>query len=83
MDSRAKSHLQVAKQAPRHHNIEGEPWQLWVQREKLTKDIQGSIYSAVHNRESLHYWETKRDIDPDGLQTIDWPAIGKAMQALP
>jgi hypothetical protein len=83
MDSRAKSHLQVAKQAPRHHNIEGEPWQLCVQGEKLTKDIQGSIYSAVHNRELWQYWETKRDIDPDGLQMIDWPAIGKAMQALP
>lgn len=83
MESRAKSHLQVAKQAPRHHNIEGKPWQLWVQGEKLTKDIQGSIYSAVHNRELWQYWETKRDIDPDGLQMIDWPAIGKAMQALP
>jgi len=83
MDSRAKAHLQVARQLLRHYNIAGEPWQLWVQGIKLTTDIQGSIYSAVHDAESLQYWEAKRDTNPAGLQEVDWPTIGQALKSVP
>jgi hypothetical protein len=83
MDSRAKAHLQVARQLPRHYNIDGEPWQLWVQGIKIRTNIQGSIYSAVHDTESLQYRAAKRDMDPAGLQEVDWPTIGQALKSIP
>jgi len=40
MDAQAKSFLPQASWSPRHYDIEGEPWQLWIQGSKITKEVQ-------------------------------------------
>jgi hypothetical protein len=82
MDARAKQHLSIARTTPRHHNIKGEPWQLWVEGRKITAKIQESIYSAVHNPESEAYWGRKED-SPENIVLVDWPLIGFAMKQAP
>lgn len=83
MDSHAKGHLGRARQSPRHFNIEGEPWQLWVKGAKVTADITSAIYSAVHDRESEEYWSSKHHILLDSLKEVDWQLIGTTMKSLP
>jgi len=82
MDARAKKHLSTAQSTPRHHNIKGEPWQLWVEGRKITSKIQESIYSAVHHPESEAYWGRKED-SPANIALVDWPLIGFAMKQAP
>jgi hypothetical protein len=62
MDSRAKEHLSVARSLPRHFDVKGEPWQLWIEGRKITLDIAKQIYSVVHNQDGLQYWLTKPDV---------------------
>jgi len=59
MDQQAKGHLKFAMQSPRHFDIDGEPWQLWVKGTKLTRDISSMVYSAVHDKEGETYWSKK------------------------
>jgi len=83
MDMRAKAHLPVAYSQPRHFNIVGEPWQLWVNNVKLTKNIQTTIYDYVQGEASVKYWSSKKDIDPTGIQLVDWSAIGRTLKSIP
>jgi len=83
MDLKAKSYLPIAQSQPRHFDIAGEPWQVWVKGTKLMKRIQSNIYSAVQGVDSKQYWRTKKDIDPSGVQLVDWAAIGRAMRTIP
>ena len=83
MDMRAKEHLLVAKRTPRHFNIPGEPWQLWVKDTKVTKNIFTVLYDAVHSTTSEDYWCSKFSWRQEESQSIDWKLVGKAMKALP
>jgi len=83
MDAWAKQHLQIASKVPRHFSVKGEPWQLWLQGRKLTSRIDSQIYSAVHKESSLEYWKTKKDVPPEAVSRVDWPAIGRAMKGVP
>jgi hypothetical protein len=82
MDAAAKQHIAIAKAAPHHFDIPGEPWQLWVEDRKITSKIQESIYSAVHRPESEAYWEKKEE-QKDGIALVDWKNIGYAMKKAP
>jgi hypothetical protein len=82
MDAWAKQHLSVASTTPRHYNILGEPWQLWVDGRKVTSKIQECTYSAVHRPESEQFWS--REVErSDNLSLMDWPSIGHAMKKSP
>ncbi len=82
MDAAAKQHIAIAKATPRHFDIPGEPWQLWIEGRKITSKIQESIYSAVHRPESEAYWEKKEE-QKDGIALVDWKNIGYAMKKAP
>jgi len=82
MDTLAKQHLSSARRAPRHYNIAGEPWQLWVEGKKITSRIQERIYSAVHRPESEAYWGRKEG-STENIPLVDWPNIGYAMKKVP
>jgi hypothetical protein len=83
MDMKAKAYLPVAQSQPRHLNIAGEPWQVWVNGNKLTRDIQPTIYLAVQGVDSEKYWSNKKDIDPSGVELVDRTAIGRTMRTIP
>jgi hypothetical protein len=63
MDAQAKSFLPQASWSPRHYDIEGEPWQLWIQGSKITKEVQTQLYAAVYSSTSEAYWVSK----PNGI----------------
>jgi hypothetical protein len=83
MDSRAKAHLSVARSSSRHYNVEGEPWQLWIQDRKVTLDIHTNLYTAIQEKDSLDYWNTKCDAGAAATQEVDWPLLGRSMKAIP
>jgi hypothetical protein len=70
MEKRAKEHLLIACRAPRHHNITGETWQLWVDEKKITSNIQSNIYSSTHQSLSESYWSRKEN-NLAGIQEVD------------
>jgi len=80
MDADAKQFLSQARRQPRHYDIEGEPWQLWVRGNKLTSTIQTQLYSHVQSISSEEYWGNKPGVLKPVLHTVDWQTIGKAMR---
>jgi hypothetical protein len=81
MDQWAKDHIQTARHSSRHFNIPGEPWQLWAKDKKVTKHILPTLYETIFAYTSKEYWRSKAN--PEGIQEIDWPNIGRAMKAQP
>jgi hypothetical protein len=83
MDLNAKAHLSTARLVPQHYDIPGEPWQLWVNGQKVKAAIFPTIYSHVHNRDGELYWAEKRQQELTTISNIDWTLIGKAMRSIP
>jgi hypothetical protein len=81
-DALAKSHIPVARLAPRHYVIADKPWSIWFQGRKIAK-IEEEIYDIVHAPGARNYWEDKGKTLNHNIDYIHWSAIGKAMQGLP
>jgi len=82
MDTKAKQYLIVAASTPRHFDIKGEPWQLWVGGKKITANLCHNIYEAVHRVSSTDYWASKVN-DPSCIKEVDWQLVGKALRTVP
>jgi hypothetical protein len=83
MDLNAKVHLSKARSSPRHYDIPGEPWQLWVNGQKVKAAIFSTIYSHVHNGDGELYWAEKGQQELATISNIEWPLIGTAMRSIP
>jgi hypothetical protein len=83
MDEHAKHFLPQASPSPCHYDIKGEPWQLWVNGSKITKEIQKQLYEAVHSSFSEEYWASKPNSSPASVRLVNWRTIGFAMKTLP
>ncbi len=83
MDSQAKAHLSVANASPRHYDVEGEPWQLWIQHRKVTSDIHTNLYNAIQEKNSLIYWNSKCAAGAAATGEVDWTLLGRSMKSLP
>jgi len=57
-DALVKSHIPVARLAPRHYAIADEPWSIWFHVRKIAK-IEEEIYDIVHAPRARNYWENK------------------------
>jgi len=80
VDQFAKQHLKIATISPRHSDIEGEPWQLWVGNKKVTSKIASTIYSWVHDEKSKKYWAGKEDVSEEAVSLVVWKSIGVEMR---
>jgi hypothetical protein len=81
MDHFVKQRLKMATTSPRHLDIEGKPWQLWVGNKKVTSKIASTIYSWVPDEKSKKYWAGKVDVSEEAVSLVDWTSIGMAMRA--
>jgi hypothetical protein len=80
MDQLAKAYIEVAKVRPRHFSISGEPWSIWIENKKITKDIASTIYEIAHVDQIKQYWINKDKVSAEKFSAINWKAIGKAME---
>jgi len=82
MDAQAKNFLPYARQAPRHQEVWGAPWSLWLGEKKITSDITNAIYALVHDPDSRDYWTKKPEITQEAFDLVNWASIGVAMSEL-
>ena len=82
MDSRAKGFLTTAHCLPRHQEVWGAPWSLWIQGEKLTSKLSKRVYATVHASAGKSYWLSKSDVTLESFALVDWEAIGCAMMEI-
>jgi hypothetical protein len=80
MDSRAKSHMEIAKRSPRHYMLALEPWSIWLNGKKLIASLDETIYNVVHSPKALEYWQGKDDLPQEVIAKVDWDSIGVAMK---
>jgi hypothetical protein len=48
MEQLVKAYIDVAKSRPRHYSTIGEPWSIWIENKKITKDIASTMCEIVH-----------------------------------
>ena len=58
MDALAKQALSQHQECPALTTI-GEPWSIWLQNEKLVKNISSRVYDHIHGQEAIQYWIKK------------------------
>jgi len=80
MDSRAKGFLTTTHRLPRHQEVWGAPWSIWVQGEKITSKLSKHLYATVHTSDGKSYWLTKSDVTLESFALVDWETIGCAMK---
>jgi hypothetical protein len=78
MDTLAKYTLSQPYQSSTQH-IQGEPWSIWINNDKIIKHCAKAIYNHIHGKIALDYWMKKEKITEVYCSLIDWDTIGKAM----
>jgi hypothetical protein len=51
----AKNHLQQAASTPSQYTIATEPWSIWMEGEKITKNIKSVVYERLHSSPAQQY----------------------------
>ena len=63
--------------------LETEPWALYIEGVKQSRLDALKIAERVSRQDILQYWERKGRVSPGTIDTIDWTAVGKGMDASP
>jgi hypothetical protein len=79
MDKRAKDHMKIAKQFPRHYTLTGEPWSIWFQGKKIVNEWSDTMYDIVHSEAAKEYWMRKDNLSQGIVESINWDLIEIAM----
>jgi hypothetical protein len=61
----------------------GEPWSLWINGQKLTKDLHTTIYDLAHSGEARNYRVEENWAPNDAFKDISWESIKGAMKNIP
>jgi hypothetical protein len=69
--------------SPRHYTLNNEPWTLWINNIKISKDIYTKIYNLIHDEEARSYWINKPEVTYEVFSSVKWEAIQQAMQEVP
>jgi hypothetical protein len=78
MDMGAKLFLDTAQRSPRHFYTTNEPWSLWIDRYKITNDLNEVFYDVLHAPVARKYWAKKHEVDEEVFLHVNWPAIKEA-----
>ena len=81
MDALAKQALSQHQECPALTTI-GEPWSIWLQNEKLVKNISSRVYDHIHGQEAVQYWIKKGKFQEDIKELINWDTVGTAIQTV-
>jgi hypothetical protein len=82
MDALAKLTLSQPHSLP-SQTSKGEPWSIWIDNEKIIKDIANNIYEHIHGKEAIDYWLQKEKLNSETRSLMVWDPIGKAITQTP
>jgi hypothetical protein len=82
MDALAKRTLSQPHSLP-SQTSKGEPWSIWINKEKIIKDIANNIYEHIHGKEAIDYWLRKEKLNSETCSLMAWDSIGKAITQTP
>jgi hypothetical protein len=66
-----------------NQQIDREPWAIWSNAVKLKNDIDSKLYEILHYKAIEEYLIKKKKFTEQGVSSIYWGAIEKAMKAVP
>ena len=91
MDTRAKARLALLQQQLRQRTapatpsaFEGEPWPLYFNGKKVSRDFVQRFYEHVSGPPALYHWKHQVDRFGQGSRKdVDWQAVADGMKLLP
>jgi len=81
VDQMAKTHIKRARCLPCYFSCSLGPLAMWYNNTKL-QDI-SVIYEIIHTQQVVQYWQSREKTEPNLLEHVDWPAIGRALPEVP
>jgi hypothetical protein len=70
IDILAKSHINYAKTCPRNFALSHEPWSLWMNGDKVKKNIDQTLYELVHAPIAKNFWTFKEKISVEAFHQV-------------
>jgi len=84
MDQVAKKlwqHIQMSLD-PIANSLLGEPWELWLEHEKVSTTIKSWLLKHMCGQAAREYWANKSRFRGMGIQSIDWTVIQTVVMAM-
>jgi len=78
MDKQAKAYLPTMASNARHQLIAYEPWSLWIDGQKLIKNVPECLYDQAPLPKAQTFWSNKKSLNTNIMQYIDWTVIKRA-----
>ncbi len=82
MDALAKRTLSQPHSLP-SQTSKGEPWSIWINKEKIIKDIANNMYEHIHGKEAIDYWLRKEKLNSETCSLMASDTIRKAIIQTP
>lgn len=64
-------------------DVDGSPWSIWINGEKIVKDIPAHIYNKVHGPSALQHWEMHGKFPNGHEKDINWEGVGRTKKQSP
>lgn len=87
MDFTAKELWAEGKRQQRigRDTLAGEPWSVWIEYRKLTRNVDEQVYDFIHGKNLQKHWTEKEHprLSPESFGIVDWAGTEQAMKAAP
>jgi hypothetical protein len=83
MDSVAKQYwAEMARiQTPIVHQLDEEPFSVWLQGTKLAMNLWEQLYEYIHDQIARNYWIKCGQLTNENVNWVDWEGADAAMKA--
>ena len=83
MDTAAKLYWAetAGVQSPTVHQLDEEPFSVWLQGTKLAMNLWEQLYEYIHDQIARNYWIKRGRLTTDNVSRVDWEGAGAAMKA--
>jgi len=82
-DQLAKTKMSHLHTGPIVYKLPGNPWSCYAGTNWVVKQFQQSLRKFINGKDTLLYWERKKQYPPDIIQQVDWQSFGRAMREVP
>jgi hypothetical protein len=83
MDSAAKQYWakMAGIQTPIVHQLDEEPFSVWLQGTKLVMNLWEQLYEYIHDQIARNYWIKHGRLTNENVYCVDWEGAGAAVKA--
>ena len=69
-------------QTPQYTASRGEPWELWLENEKISTEVKHQLLDHTCRQATWEYWANKTQFHGMDIQSIDWTTVHTVVKGM-